>query len=187
MLPRLVIVTGAPGTGKTILATRLSHELGLPLLTKDTIKEAMMDALPVADREASMQLGAAAFRLLFTLSQSLLDAGIGIVLEGPFTHPQADAPLRELGRNARVTLIHCVAPAELVVKRYRERYESGQRHPGHFDSVVLDGLAARLRAGAYDPPLLDGPKLIVDSSDGYDPTLDEIVAALKPDWTVYLK
>jgi len=44
-----------------------------------------------------MQLGAAAFRVLFMLSQSLLDAGIGIVLEGPFTHPQADAPLRGLG------------------------------------------------------------------------------------------
>jgi len=88
MLPRLVIVTGAPGTGKTILATRLSHELGLPLLTKDTIKEAMMDGLPVANREASMQLGAAAFRVAVMLSQSLLDAGIGIVLEGPLRIPR---------------------------------------------------------------------------------------------------
>jgi predicted kinase len=181
MLPRLVIVTGAPGTGKTVLATRLSHELGLPLLTKDAIKEAMMDALPVPDREASMQLGAAVFRLLFTFSQSLLDAGVGIVLEAPFTHPQADAPLRELGRNARTTLIQCVAPAELVLKRYRERYESGQRHPGHFDGVVLDGLAERLQAGEYEAPLIDVPKLIVDTSDGYHPTLDEIVAALKSD------
>jgi predicted kinase len=183
MLPRLVIVTGAPGTGKTILATRLSRELGLPLLTKDTIKEAMMDALPVPDREASIHLGAAVFRVLFTFSQSLLDAAIGIVLEGPFTHPQADAPLRELGQNAQTALIHCVAPAELVLRRYRERYEAGLRHPGHFDGVVLEGLAARLQAGEYEAPLLDVPKLTVDTSDGYDPTLDEIVAALTPDRT----
>jgi predicted kinase len=118
--------------------------------------------------------------VLFTFSQSLLHAGIGIVLEGPFTHPQADAPLRELARNSRTALIHCVAPDELVLRRYRERYESGQRHPGHFDGVVLDRLAARLQAGEYDPPLLDVPKLIVDTSDGYHPTLDVIVAALKP-------
>jgi hypothetical protein len=141
----------------------------------------MMDALPVPNREASMQLGAAVFRLLFTISQSLLDAGVGIVLEGPFSHPQADAPLRELCRQARPALVHCVAPLELVLQRYRDRYQSGQRHPGHFDGAVLDGLAGRLQAGEYEPPLLDVPKLVVDTSDGYDPTLAEIVAALKPD------
>ena len=179
MLPRLVVVTGAPGTGKTTLATRLSRELGLPLLTKDAVKEAMMEALPVPDREASMQLGAAAFRVLFTLTRSLLDAGVGHVLEGPFTHPQADGELGELGQRARTVLIHCVAPAELVVARYRDRFESGQRLPGHFDGAVLDGLAARVQAGEFDPPHISVRKLIVDTSNGYRPTIDQIVATLE--------
>jgi predicted kinase len=178
-MPRLVIVTGAPGTGKTILATRLSRELGLALLTKDAIKEAMMEALPVPDREASMQLGAAAFRVLFALSQSLLDAGVGIVLEAPFAHPRADAELHELGRRARAVLIHCVAPPELVLQRYRDRFESGQRHPGHFDGAVLTGLAARIQVGEFEAPLIDVPKLIVDTRDGYNPPLDRIVAAVQ--------
>jgi len=178
-MPRLVIVTGAPGTGKTILATRLAREVGLPLLTKDAIKEAMMEVLPVPDREASMQLGAAAFRLLFTLSQSLLDAGIGIVLEGPFAHPRADAELQELGRGARTVLIHCVAPSDLVFRRYRERHESGQRHPGHFDGVVLDGLEARLQAGEFQAPLIGVPALVVDTRDGYSPSFEQIVHALE--------
>jgi len=149
------------------------------MLTKDAIKEAMMDALPVPDREASRRLGAAVFRVLFALSQSLLDAGVGIVLEGPFAHPQADAELRELGRRARTVLIHCVAPAELVLARYRDRYESGRRHPGHFDGVVLDGLAARIQTGEFEAPMIDVPKLIVDTRDGYKPTIDQIVAALE--------
>ena len=184
MLPRLVVVSGAPGTGKTVLATRLSHELGLPLLAKDAIKEAMMETLTVADREASKQLGAATFRVLFMVSQALLDAGAGIVLEGPFAHPQADAELSALGRGARTMLIHCVAPTELVIARYRERYESGQRHPGHFDGAVLPGLRARVQAGEFDAPQIDVRTLIVDTRDGYDPTLDQIVSTLRSAWAL---
>jgi predicted kinase len=149
------------------------------MLTKDAIKEAMMGALPVNDREASKQLGAATFRVLFTVSQSLLDAGAGIVLEGPFSHPESDAELRALGRTARTVLIHCVSPTELVLARYRERYESGQRHPGHFDGAVLPGLAARIQAGEFEAPQIEVPTLMVDTRDGYNPPLDRIVAALE--------
>jgi predicted kinase len=149
------------------------------MLTKDAIKEAMMGTLPVTDREASKQLGAATFRVLFRVSQSLLDAGAGIVLEGPFSHPQADSELRALGRGARTMLIHCVAPTELVLQRYRERHESGQRHPGHFDGAVLPGLALRIQAGEFEAPRIDVPTLVVDTRDGYEPTLDQILAALE--------
>ena len=149
------------------------------MLTKDAIKEAMMGALSVNDREASKQLGAATFRVLFTVSQSLLDAGVGVVLEGPFSHPRAHAELRALGRGARAMLIHCVAPTELVLARYRERYKSGQRHPGHFDGAVLPELAARIQAGEFGAPQIDVPTLTVDTREGYDPTLDQIVSTLR--------
>jgi len=38
-------VGGAPGAGKTTLATALAAALGSPLLPKDVIKEGLMDAL----------------------------------------------------------------------------------------------------------------------------------------------
>lgn len=138
-----------------------------------------MDALPVPDRQASMRLGGAVFRVLFSLSQSLLDAGVGIVLEGPFAHPQADAELGELGRRARPVLIHCVAPTEMALARYRDRYESGERHPGHFDGAVLHGLAARIQAGEFDAPEIDAPTVIVDTRDGFSPTIEQIVTTIR--------
>src|SRR6266508_4058354 len=57
----LLLVTGAPSSGKTTLAVPLARHLGLPLITKDTIKEALFDTLGTGDHTWSTRLGAASF------------------------------------------------------------------------------------------------------------------------------
>ena len=47
---RLIIVTGAPGTGKTTLALDLSRRLGLPVLSRDDLKERLFDRIGWKDR-----------------------------------------------------------------------------------------------------------------------------------------
>ena len=42
-----MLVAGWPGSGKSTLAAALAAELGLPLLAKDDIKEALMQGLKV--------------------------------------------------------------------------------------------------------------------------------------------
>jgi len=48
-----VVVSGPPGSGKTTVARELARALGFPLLSKDTIKEAMMASLEVTDVDQS--------------------------------------------------------------------------------------------------------------------------------------
>ena len=56
-----VVVAGWPGSGKSTLAAGLATELGLPLLSKDEIKEALMDGVGRPETVAqSRQLGRAA-------------------------------------------------------------------------------------------------------------------------------
>jgi predicted kinase len=64
-----VLVTGLPGSGKTSLATPLAAALGLPMLSKDTIKEALWDALGPGDRVWGTQLGTAAAVALESLAR----------------------------------------------------------------------------------------------------------------------
>jgi predicted kinase len=83
---QIVLVSGAPGAGKTTLAVPLACELGFPLLSKDDIKDALWDALdlPSADLLWSRKVGGAAMEVLWTLAMRYPCA----VLEAPFRPPQ---------------------------------------------------------------------------------------------------
>jgi adenylylsulfate kinase-like enzyme len=62
-----VIVAGPPGSGKSTLAMSLAPELGLPLIAKDEIKEALMDVLgPAKSVDQSRELGRAAVMAMLT-------------------------------------------------------------------------------------------------------------------------
>ena len=59
-----VVVSGPPASGKTTLARAIAPALGLPLVAKDTIKEALMSVLPVPDIETSRAVGRASVAAL---------------------------------------------------------------------------------------------------------------------------
>src|SRR5437773_12423980 len=63
--PRSIVVSGAPGTGKSTVAAHLASELGWPLLSLDPMKEALADALGLGDERWSDRLGDAAAEILF--------------------------------------------------------------------------------------------------------------------------
>ena len=75
MAPPLVLVSGSPGAGKTALARRLAADLEMPLLSKDTIKEALGETLVVASVERSRELGRASVGVLCALVREELDDG----------------------------------------------------------------------------------------------------------------
>lgn len=68
---RIVIVSGAPGAGKTTLAIPLAKQLGFALFSKDLMKETFTDTLGVGagDLAASRRIGGAAMELLWMLAR----------------------------------------------------------------------------------------------------------------------
>src|SRR5688500_17946853 len=83
--PVLVIVSGAPASGKTTLAKRLASELRLVRLCKDELRETIGDVFPPTTHAESKPLGAAAYALCYRLATETLGVGVGVVLEAAFS------------------------------------------------------------------------------------------------------
>jgi predicted kinase len=130
-----------PGSGKTTLATALAPELGLPLLAKDTIKQALMAALPVPDIETSQALGIASTAAMLAVAGE----NTGAVLESVWYRERSLAALRK--RPGPVVEVFCRCDPAVAGWRYAAR--SGSRAAGHFDA---ERQSDELRnAGVSDP------------------------------------
>jgi hypothetical protein len=74
--------------------------------------------------------------------------------------------------------VHCDVPPDLSVRRFSERARRGERHRAHDDRAHLDLIARD--ATAWDryrePPPLGVPLLRIDTTAGYTPSFEEIVA-----------
>ncbi|MGY6499569.1 MAG: AAA family ATPase [Acidimicrobiales bacterium] len=162
-----IVVSGAPGSGKTALARPLAQALNLPLFSKDEIKEALFDELGTGDRLWSRRLGRASITVLYRLAADSHAA----VLESVFQREAAVADLAALGKP--VIEVHCSCPAELAIERFQARSEA-DRHPGHLDTrQPLNKLEELVQEGCR-PLGLGGPLLEVDTAAPVD--LDEVVA-----------
>jgi predicted kinase len=124
--PVFVIVSGPPASGKSTLAPQVASALGLPLIAKDTIKDALMSVLGVADVDASRQLGRAAVQAMLAVAAQ---SPIGAVIESNFYRSVAVAELEALP--GQVIELFCRCSADVAWDRYRSR--AGTRHAGHFD------------------------------------------------------
>ena len=174
--PLLVLVCGAPGAGKSTLAKQLAPRLRLPLLMRDELQEVLYDTLGAPDEAAKPRYGHASYELLYTVARRLLEAGVGIVVESNFMRGWAEPQVAPLSERSRTVIVHCATrDAEETVRRYVERAERGERHPGHLDRTVVGRLRENLAAGRYEPMEIPARVIRVDTSESGVPEVEEIV------------
>ena len=163
----LVIVTGAPGAGKTTIARELGAQLRLPVLHKDDLKEAIVDEIGAADVAASQLAGRATYGALYAAAAAILGAGGSVIVESNFQRGLSEQGLRPLvARAARTVVVQCEAPAATAVERYRARI--GARHKAHFDAERAADVEHAALHDAYSGLDLAAEIVHVDTS-GPDP------------------
>jgi predicted kinase len=177
--PQLIVVAGPPASGKTTLARQLARALCLPLICKDTLKEALYDHLGAGDRAWSRQLGYAVIRGMYALAHDILDAGTSLILESTFTDPRTSGELGELvaAAGARLTVVYCSADPAVLCARFNAR-SAGDRHPGHLDPTTTTPQDFA-RRGWLECPAYPGRVIHVDTTDWQAVSVPHIVEQLE--------
>ena len=149
-----VLVGGQPASGKTTVARALASRLGIAYLSKDEVKEALMDRLGAPPTvEASRELGAAAVAAVLRVARECP----GAIIDSTW-FPYSLPLVRELP--GPFVEIRC----RLDVSLARERYSRRTRDPRHLDALRTEDELW----GADVLPLGVGPLIEVDTAEPVD-------------------
>jgi predicted kinase len=176
----LIVVHGAPASGKTELSRWLADELHLPLFSMDDIKDELFNHFDHQSIEQSEQIGGASLGVLWVWLESLMKAGTtSLIVETAFPGTESEPRLVRLARDHGYQLeqIFCHADEQTLRRRYIDRAHTPVRHPGHRDLERVEGQPIPTESSfrAMDLP---GPLIDLDTSDLHSVRYEKVLKAL---------
>ncbi len=137
--PALVLVGGAPGTGKTTLASALADRLGAVLLGTDAMRKELADPGDPYRPEAK----AVAYRALLARARLALEHGESVVADATWGDDafRGEAAWIASATSSRLVRLECRLAPEVAAERAQARW-AGRRSASDADAAVALRLAA---------------------------------------------
>ena len=126
---KFIALLGAPASGKSSLAFRLSQETGIILASKDSFKIVAFEAWGFRSEQEKKFLGKLAENKYFEFVKSIVDERKDLIVEGYFNHTRIYDIPNESDSNYSVYRIFCHAAPAVLADRYNKRIKSSERHP----------------------------------------------------------
>jgi len=174
--PLLIVFTGMPASGKSTLARLLSKETRCPLLSRDELKEGYTNTLGIPHSEMDNSVAMHIYESFFEAAELLLSKGISIIIEAAFQDKLWRPKLLALSHKAAIKIIICKTIPGRVKERFTNRLLNDPgREKYHGDSLWHSTKERNGWPEEYEPVKMDVPLLEVDTSQNYQPGLQEII------------
>lgn len=176
-----ILVAGVPASGKSTMAAYLAERLGVPVISKDGIKETLYDTIGFGSRAEKVRLGEAAMEIMYGFAAQCLTHGLPVILENNFEYASRGGLQALLDRCAcPVLTVMMTGDWEAVYARFARRNQSPQRHRGHVvndrypeepgrvgvaPTMPMEAFVHGFRARGMDRPPVRGACIHVDATD----------------------
>ena len=168
--PKLLMLAGLPGSGKSTFAREIVSRLPLLVLESDRLRK-----LLVGNPQYTAQEHSRVFRAIHLLLDEFLRQGFPVILDATNIAERNRRPVYAIARRLGVPLsvVVVTAPAQAVRQRLADR-EAGLDPTGWSDANWT--IHCRM-APAWEPP--KRPHILVDTSRDVGPALQKVIDWLK--------
>lgn len=158
---KIILISGAPGSGKTTLAKPLAKRLNFALISKDFIKETLADKLELdyLDLKVNRKIGGASMETMWKLARYSPQ----VILEANFRPHSEYERERIKSLNGQIIELYCKCSNEEVKRRFAERAKTKTHHPVHFFKELPTELLAE-----YDQPVGIGKVIEINTEKPVD-------------------
>lgn len=175
--PGVIVVCGAPGTGKSTVARELADLLGFEVLSSDSEHKRLAGVSPTTRIHArygegiyNEDFGREVYRTLIKNAEQALKAKKGIIIDATFRHRSERAQLVASPLGIEPLFIECRADRDEVIRRLLERAS----RPDEISDATVEIYLAHLKEFE---PLDEIPRaryIVVDTTRDLTPIMAEV-------------
>ena len=126
---KLVILTGAPASGKSSITEAVGAKLGIDVISKDGFKIELFEKYGFTNHAEKKKLSIEGEKIMNETIKNYVNHNVDLIVDNNFKNFN---DIREILNQADVDVeikcVYCIADYDVLAKRYNERISSGNRH-----------------------------------------------------------